>query len=463
MKTIIIGAGELGQNLVDVLLKSGHDVVLIDTNNEVLKSMKGQFDIMTVLGDGASIKVLKRAGIENVNHLLAVSSNDSTNLLACQIAHEFQVETIICRLHGLEFFSEEDGITPEKFGITKIIDAEKDSAERVCNSIDHRYIIERIMFSNPNAVLTAVKICQDSPIIGCPLRLLDERERLNDVRLAGIIRKRELIVPHGDTIVSPGDELYIAGSKTAVQTIIDWIAPRGGDPKRFVIAGATRTGTLIAETLCRQGLSVRVIEPDNALAEALLDREKINLTIIQGSPTDNNILEEAGVGDCDVFISARKDDEDNILCGILAKRIGAKKVVVLTTKSEYIDVVPEIEGINAGFNSCLESINAVLQAIPHLSSEFTCVGAVLERIQAYVHEFRVSKHSPLCNHRIADFHGHFSGEIPIFALVFRGEKVLTPTGSLELCEGDTVAAISTQLSITALNDLFRPKSSVFSK
>lgn len=461
MKTIIIGAGELGQNLVDVLLKNGHDIVLIDTDDEVLRTMKNQFDIMTVPGDGASIKVLKHAGIENANNLLCVSSNDSANLLACQIGHRFEVPTIICRLHGLEFFSEEDEMTPQEFGITKIIDAEKDCADRVFNSLDNRYVLERIMFSNPNAVLTAIEILPDSPITGFPLRLIEEPERLKNVRLAGLIRKQQMIAPHGDTIIFPGDELYIAGTKDAVEDAVDWIAPRVGDPKRFVIAGATRTGILIAEKLCQMNVNVRIIEPDDKLADAVLNHGNLAVTVIHGSPTDNAILSEAGVDECDVFISARSDDEDNILCGILAKRIGAKKVVVITNKSEYVDVVPEIVGINAGFNSCLESINSVLQSLPHQSTVYNCVGAVLQRIQAYVHEFRVDKHSAICNKKILEFHSSGTQEVPILALVFRGDDILTPTGNLELIEGDIVAAIATHGNLSILHDIFRPKHTLF--
>lgn len=459
MKSIIIGAGELGRNLVDVMLRSGHDVVLVDIKDDVLKNMRAQYDIMTVCGSGASIKVLKDAGIENANHILCVSSNDSANLLASEIAHRFDVKTIICRLHGLEFFSPDDGITPELYGITKIVDVEKDCAERVFQTLDNRYVLEKLLFSNPNAVLTSIKILPDSPISGFPLRLIHEPERLAHIRLAGVIRNHTMLIPHGDTTIYPGDELYIAGSRTAVADAINWITPHFSTSKRFVIAGATRIGILLAEKLSQTGATVRVIEPDDRLSEQLLNMEHISVTVLSGSPTDKIILEEAGVGECDVFVSVRNDDEENILAGILAKRLGAKKVTVVTTKSEYGDVVPEIDGIDTGFNSCLESVNVILQSLPHEGSDN--VGAVLQRTQAYVHEFHVAATSMVCNKRIADFHNVISQNVPVLALVFRDTEVLTPVGDLVLLENDVVVAIATRENIHTLQELFRPKKSLF--
>ncbi len=458
MKTIIIGAGELGRSLIDVLLKNGHDIVLVDSNPDILHTMTTLFDIMPVRGDGADINVLKNAGITNANHLIAVSSNDSTNLLACRLAHHFNVKTIICRLHGLEFFSEEDGITPATFGITKLIDAEADCAERVMNSLDNRYVIEKIKFSNPNAVVTAVKIMENSPITAMPIRMLDNPELLNNVRLAALIRDRRMIIPHGETHVHPGDELYIAGRVEAVESVVEWITPRHTETKRVVISGATRVGTLIAEALSEEGKVVRVIESNDDLAENLLNQHNINITVLTGSATENAILLEAGVDECDAFISAHQDNEDNILCGILAKRIGAKKVVVLTSKSEYIDVVPEIESINASFNSCLVSVNSVLQVLPHNeNTKHVCVGAVLQRYNhAYVHEFRVDQHAKVCNKRLSELHAQFTENVPTLALVFRGEEVFTPTGDFKLLANDIVVAVTTPESFKNINEMFRP-------
>lgn len=462
MKTIIIGAGELGRGVLPILYDSHHEIVVIDRNVDHLKRLSEQYDILTISGDGARLSVLKNAGIETCHTLIATTSNDAANLLACQIAHHFKVPNIVCRCHGNDYFSEEDGITPALYGIDKLVDSEYECFKRVAACLDNRYTLEKIFFSHEDAVMTSIKIPAEGPFVGIPLRLIStDREKLEKVRLAGIIRRGKLIIPHGDTTILVGDELYIAGKKRDVEEIIDYMTPSHAPLTRAVIAGASRTGTLIAQYLDHLGAKVTLIEPNEDLADELNQSTEHNFTILYGEPTDNAMLEEAGADDCDVFISALEDDEKNILCGILARRVGAKKVIVTTTKSEYIAVVPEIEGITTGFNSCFTAVNSVIKAIPHELSDFAGIGAVLQRTNAYVHEFIVHEKSPVCNRLVSDcIHSDHTGTV-LFALVFRDDQIFSPNGDFSLRADDKVAAITTHDTLEHLNSLFRPKQSFF--
>ena len=157
-------------------------------------------------------------------------------------------------------------------------------------------------------------------------------------------------MPHGDTIFATGDEVYVAGDKDSIDSFISFVDPNYLPVKDITIVGATRIGKKLAGKLIAQGYNVRLIEEFAKKGEKLLDELGGNLMVIHGDPTDGDVLDEAGVGACDAFISTSDDDEENILTCILAKKKGAHKVITITNKAEYVDIVPGISGIDCGFS-----------------------------------------------------------------------------------------------------------------
>ena len=258
---------------------------------------------------------------------------------------------------------------------------------------------------------------------------------------------------HGDTIFVPGDKVYIAGGNKDVGNFISWISEETSSVKtsRIVIAGATITGRLLASALCADGYDVRFIEKNQQKGEKLLDTLPPGILVINGDPTDEEVLEEAGIRDCEGFVSAASDDEDNILSCIMAKRMGARKTVTVTSKPEYIRIVPTMDMIDCGFSTTLTAVNSILRM---LESGTMRIDAFLQMFHARLTEFRVSNSSPLCGKELATCNLPSS---TLFALAFRKDEIIAPSGNTILQPGDTVVAIVTPEVEKELEPLFPEK------
>ena len=248
----------------------------------------------------------------------------------------------------------------------------------------------------------------------------------------------------------PGDKVYIAGTSANVREFIRWATSDQSESasSRVIISGASEIGIRLAQTLSAGDYDVRFIEKNHRMAERLSDLVPSSVMIINGNPTDEEILQEAGAADCDAFISADADDEDNILSCVIAKQQGARKTVSVTSKPEYIRIVPMMDWIDCGISSSLVAVNAILRM---LETGTMRVDAYLQMHHAQLTEFRISNSSPLCGRSLA------TCKLPVstlFALLFRDQEVIAPAGGTIFRPGDIVVAIVTQESRDELAPLF---------
>lgn len=449
MKIIIIGAGELGQLLAERLSTSEHDIALIDPSHSGFENVRDKLDVMAVVGDATSVSVLKRAGIENADLLLAVSGDQSSNLLVCQLARRFNVGMTICRVYSQDIFSEEDGVTPEMFGIGKAFSSPVECARHIMDVLRRQCVLEHVEFSNPEAVMVTVRIQEGSPLDGMSLINLPDPELLSNVRFAALVRHRKLRFPHGDTVLDADDKVYVSGKRDYVERFLDFAEPPiVSGRKMVIIGGATQLCELVAREALEEGMEVRVVEPSVRAGERFLERMDGNVRVIAGETTDKDVLREAGIAMCDVFISTSLDDELSILSCIIAKRLGAKKTVSVTHKPEYINIVPEMDVIDSGFNSTVVSVNTVFRL---MNEGVIRVDSHLKSFNAYLTEFKIKSSSKLVGQKLKDAHLPKS---VVLAMIFRGTEVLAPTGKTELQNGDVVVAIVTPTSEELLKPYF---------
>ncbi len=450
MKIIIIGAGELGRLLASRLSTANHDVTIIDSSLKGVDELRDKLDVMMLGGNATDIQLMKQAGIERADMLLAVSGDQSSNVLACQIARHFGVQRIICRLYSMDIFDDGSGLTPGFFGITKAFSSPAECAVKVLDVLPSRIILEEVHLSHPEASIITIAIRENSPLAGQRIMDLSNTEALSLVRFAALVRNHQLMIPHGKTVLQPNDKLYIAGHRKDVQTFIDSVSPEPTSTRKLIIiAGATLLGKIIAESALSQGHEVRFVEASEEKGEALLAQLPSSCKVLHGSTTDEEVLHEAGIGKCDVFIGAEEDDENNILACILAKRLGADKVVTITHKPEYISIVPAMDIIDCGFNSTLVSANAIFKLME--TGNFRIDSRLLAS-QAYMTEFTVKPNSRLCGKQVMDC------KLPqdvMLAMLFRGTDILAPSGKTRLQSGDILVAVvtpSTESKIKALFD-----------
>ncbi|MCK5805055.1 MAG: Trk system potassium transporter TrkA [Lentisphaeria bacterium] len=449
MNIVILGAGEVGKQLAWTLSTKRNSVAVVDSRADRLARLQDHLDVMTVQGDCADFSVLKKAGIHKAELLVAASGSDPSNVLACQIARHLGVGKTICRLSSRCLFSAEDGFSADLLGIDHVILPAEKCIRRILRVLQHQCLVERVDFSVQDAQMSCVRVAPGSVVAGVRLADFPDRELVSSIRFSAIVRNQRLLIPRGDTVLAPGDEVYVAGPSANVEALFDLVDDESRRPSLVLVAGATRMARVLIPQLLADGYQVRVIEESRDESERFLDELGEGVMVIQGSATDARVLEEAGIGECGAFISVLRDDEKNILSCILAKEQGARKVVAVTNKAEYMDIVPALKPIDCGFSPRLGAVNTVLNL---LGSETGRVHAMLHRTHAYVYEFRVAPGSRLCGQRIAD---HTDGFPAALALVLRGDQVLPATGDAVLEEGDRVAAIATPEHEQHLAVLFR--------
>ncbi|OGV51844.1 MAG: hypothetical protein A2017_19070 [Lentisphaerae bacterium GWF2_44_16] len=438
MKIIIVGAGELGQYLTSILIHDRHDIIAVDLSDDILDRLKENYDIMTVHGNGCLLSTLRKCGLGDADLLVAVSGDEAANILSCQIASHFGAGNTICKLNSVDFFPEKSGFKPSDLKLKHILVPAAECVDKIVNVLDNKIILDQIAFSNPNALMTLFEIGPSSPLAGLRIKDFPVLDLINSVRFSAIIRDRQHIIPHGDTTIVQGDRIYAAGPRDKVMSMINWVSPDNSSISTVIIAGTTIIARKLASELCGKGYEVRVIEKDRARAEAFLDGFPYNLIMINGGPTEKEVMTEAGINSCDAFVSALNDDEENILSCILAKKMGAKKVITVTNKSEYVDIVPAMDMIDCGFNSSLVAVNSILR-IPEIENYFS-IDAILHHINAYLYEYKVQAGSPACGRTIDEI--KFPKSV-VIALVFRRDEVISASGGLRIMADDIVATIAT--------------------
>lgn len=450
MKIVVIGAGELGQMLAERLSASRHDIVLVDREKSEFAPVRDKLDVGMVTGDATNVSVLKRAGILNADLLLAVSGDQPSNMLTCQLARHFHCKSAICRVYSSSVFSTSDNVGPEFFGIDKWFSSPEECDKHIMEVLRYQCVLEQMEFSNPDATMVAARLGADAPIAGKTLKELDADGLMGDIRLATLVRNRSLLFPRGDTKLLAGDRIYIAGRRNAVDNFL--VAGCGQQQpagRLVIIGGATMLTELLVKSLQKAGMRVCVVEPDTERQEEFLGKMPEHVDVRGGDPTDSEVLEEAGISDCYAYIGAEPEDERNILSCLLAKRMGASKVLAVTHKPEYISMVPEMELIDCGFNSTVESANAVFRL---MKSGTIRVDSNLQCFHAYLTEFKIQPTSRLIGLPIR------KAQLPkdvILAMIFRDQEVITPVGDTVLDNGDVVVAIVTSAAEAAATPYFR--------
>lgn len=454
MNIIIAGAGELGRLLAAKLSKYSHDIVLIDTDGDILQHINEKLDVRVQEGSCLDLKTLKEAGIRKADAFLALSGNDAINIVGCRLASKFGVKKTVCRLSSRECFSEEDSITPLSMGIWGVIEPNEECIRKILGVLDSKVVMEEIRFSHPDALIAVFEMRKTSFLAGIRIKDIPAPpEILKSIRIAAIVRQKAILVPHGDTLLIPGDKIYIAGHQENVHAFVQWAAPEEHIPPhaRILIGGGTECARRLGVLLAGKGYDVRFLCKNKLFLEKLLEEAPSGLLAIHGSPTDEDALEEAGIKNSYAVICAGEDDENNILGSLIAKRMGTEKTVAVTFKPEYIRIAPTMAEINCAFSSTLVSVNAILRMLEKRTMR---VDAFLQIFNASLTEFEITKNSPLCGKTL------MQSILPtslLLALLFRDGEVIVPEGSTILQEGDVAVAITTAESEAEYEKLFPKK------
>ncbi len=338
MKIIILGAGQVGGTLAAHLASEANDITVIDTDLKRVRSLQDRLDIRTVYGLASHPKVLRQAGADDADMLIAVTNSDEVNMVACQVAYTlFHTPTKIARVRSNAYLSKTGLFSKEAFPIDVLISPEQIVTDYVKSLIENPGALQVLDFADGKAQLVAVKAHYGGPLVGQELRYLRQHMPSIDTRVAAIFRRDRPIIPEGSTVIEANDEVFFVASRKHIRAVMSELRKLEHAYKRVIIAGGGNIGERLAEAI-ENHYSVKLIERNQKRCEQL--SQNLNKTIVlQGNASDQDLLLEENIENTDVYCALTNDDEANIMSSMLAKRLGARKVMAIINNPAYVDLV----------------------------------------------------------------------------------------------------------------------------
>ena len=339
MKIIILGAGQVGATLAENLANDDNDITIIDDDEARLSKLQDKHDLRVLAGNAASPRTLREAGASDADLLVAVTNSDECNMIACQIAYTlFNIPTKIARIRNPDYVRERDALFNNKvLPIDHIIAPELLVTKEILRLIDYPGALQVAHFADDLVSLVSVKAYYGGPLVGYPISALSDHLPHIETRIVSIFRQDKPFVPQGSTIIEAGDEVFFICATQHIKAVMAELQRLEKPHKRVMIVGGGNVGTALAKSL-EEKCSVKLIERDPDKATKLA--EKLSKTLIlSGDASDQELLFEEHIENVDLFLALTSDDEANIMSSLLAKRLGAKKAIVLVQRMAYLHLI----------------------------------------------------------------------------------------------------------------------------
>jgi trk system potassium uptake protein TrkA len=361
MKIIILGAGQVGSTLAEQLVSEQNDVTVVDIDAARLDELQERLDIRTVQGRASFPSVLRRAGADDADMIIAVTNSDETNMLACKIADTlFQTPTKIARVRATEYLREDKLWEKDALPVDMRISPEQLVTDYIRRLIEHPGALQVVDFAEGKVRLVAVKAYYGGPLVSRQLKELPEHLPGVEARVAAIYRRGRAIIPEGDTVIEAEDEIFFIAARDYIPKIISELRRLEKPVKRIMLAGGGNIGLRLAHAL-EDSIQVKIIEKFKERAR-FLSEELDHTIVLQGDAANETLLREENIEDVDVFCAVTNDDEANILSAMLAKRLGAKKALCLINRLSYVDLV-EGGAIDIAISPQQSTVSALLSRV----------------------------------------------------------------------------------------------------
>ena len=338
MKIIILGAGQVGASVAANLASEANDITVIDDDATTLQDLQDRLDIRTVRGHASHPETLSQAGADDADMIIAVTSSDETNMVACQVAYTlFHTPTKIARVRSVEYLNHMRLFAQEALPVDVLISPEQLVTDYIQRLIENPGALQVLDFAGGKVQLVAVHAYYGGPLVGHELRDLKEHMPGIDARVASIFRQGKPITPEGDTIIEADDEVFFVAARKHIRAVMGELRKMDKPVKRVMLAGGGNIGMRLASAI-EGRYQVKIIERQQERARML--SEILDKTIVLlGDAADEELLLEENIENTDVFCALTNDEEANILSAMLAKRLGARKVMSLINRASYVNLV----------------------------------------------------------------------------------------------------------------------------
>jgi trk system potassium uptake protein TrkA len=347
MKIIILGAGRVGSSVAESLVSEANDITVIDSDPARVADLQSRFDLRGLVGSALSPSLLREAAAGDADLLIAVTSTDETNLVACKVAAElFNIPTRIARVRNTELQGHPD-LTGEKgFRVSHIIWPEQSVTDYLLRLIEFPEALQVIEFADGRVSLLAVRAYAGGPLVSHPIHDLRKHIPNIDTRIVAIFRDERSVTCEGATMIQPGDEVFFLAATEHIRAVMAELRRMDKPVKRVMIAGGGNIGLRLARALDTgegidwgKGFNVKLIEFNKRRCEQLSGQLGSGVLVLNGDATDEELLADEGVDDCDLFVALTNDDENNIMSALLAKRLGARRTIALINRKSYGDLM----------------------------------------------------------------------------------------------------------------------------
>jgi len=339
MKIIILGAGQVGATLAENLVGEQNEITVVDIDSNRLRELQDKYDLQGVVGHSAHPDVLRQAGADDADMIIAVTSSDEVNMVACQVAYSiFNTPTKIARIRSEQYLKYREKLFQNNdLPIDHYIAPEALVTKYIRRLIDYPGALQVLQFADGMLSLVAVKAYYGGLLVGYALSALKEHIPNVETRVAAIYRQGKAIKPLGTTVIEADDEVFFIAATKHIRAVMNELQKLERSYKKIMIAGGGNIGAGLARSL-EKSHSVKLIEHSKVRAEQLSEMLD-NTVVFCGDASDQELLSEEQIDQVDVFIAVTNDDEANIMSAMLAKRMGAQKTMVLIQRGAYVDLV----------------------------------------------------------------------------------------------------------------------------
>jgi trk system potassium uptake protein TrkA len=451
LKILILGAGQVGRTAAYHLSREeANEVTVVDTDEEILRNLQDRLDIRTVAGKASLPTVLEAAGCAEADILIALTSSDEVNIVACEVAFTlYRTPTKIARIRAAEYTSRPELFSEESLGVDVFISPEQLVTEYVERLIHYPGALQVLDFADGKVQLVAVRAHEGGLLVGKQISTLREHVRDVEARIVAIYRAGRSVAPSGDAVIESGDEVFFLAARNDIRRVMTEMRKEEKALRRIVIAGGGNIGFRLAKAL-EKHYQVKLIERDPKRARRIAEFLE-NTIVLEGDAADEELLIEENIDGADVFAALTNSEEANILSSMLAKRLGARKVMALVNKPSYAELI-ESGSIDIAVSPQMITIGSLLAHVRRgdVVRVHSLRRGAAEALEAIIHGDR--RASRVVGQRVEDVKLPDGASI---GAIVRGEQVIMAHHDTVLSADDHVILfISDRRHVEAVERLF---------
>lgn len=443
MYCVIVGAGEVGRHIAEMLSKEGHDVAVIERDPERLRTVIEDFDVLGIVGNGAARRVLVEANVSQAGILIAVTDADEVNMVACMAGKRAGVPLTIARVRNPDYLDSDHTVSSDFSGIDQVIQPERAVAEEVGRLAEYPGALEVESFAHGQVVMLELRVSPASEALGKTVATMGLP---HGVLITGLLRDDEVSMPNGTTTLRGGDTVFIVGRPDSVRTTAALLSGRHRHKRTAIVLGCGEIGLGVAQELERRGFRLKVFEKNYERAVQTASLLSHSLVLHDEGLQQSTLLTE-GVQDVDMFVAATGDDRLNMLAALQAKQLGTDRTIAVVEEAQFSGLL-EAVGVDVAISPRRLTASAVLSSV---RTGEVVSAALLDKSAGEVLELEVAQKSPIAGVPLKD--ARFPRGAVLGVLV-RGDQVIMARGESTPLPGDLAIVFSATESVPDVEKLF---------